>query len=216
MDISVATANLSANGQIFDLQYRAAGTGCNTTGTWINVGGATSTDIWIMHDNLGVSDAAALTTALLNSSNILETYKETITFTNPTAINSGQAAEWDWGILNNGAAAGTTYCFRIAKIGGTALDTYTNYPKLTTSTVTGGRGGGASTSEIRPTETITTGGTVPGGGTPADPVVPKETPTTGGTGSGGGGDSAFTPSLLKSFANLIEGLMSFVRSLKNR
>ena len=216
MDVSVATANLSANGQIFDLQYRAAGTGCDTTGTWINVGGATSSAIWIMYDNTEVSPTSTISSLLLNSSNIAQTYSEVETFINPTAINSGQVGEWDWGILNNGATADTVYCFRIAKAGGTALDTYTNYPKLKTSSITGGRGGGASTSEIRPPETPSTGATVQSGGTSANPVTPSETPTTGGTGQGGGGDSAYTPAILRSLANLIEGLMSLVRLLKER
>lgn len=218
MDVAVATANLSANGQTFDLQYRAASTGCDTTGTWTNVGGATSTAIWIMYDNPGVADAATLTTALLNSSNVLQNYNESTTFINASAVNSGQAAEWDWGILNNGAAANTTYCFRITKLVSgtdTALDTYTNYPKLKTSGVTGGRGGGASTISVTPTETIATGAKALGAGTTTDPVAPSETPTTGGTKPSGGGDSAFTPSLLKSLANLIEGLLSFVRSFGN-
>lgn len=216
MDVVVGSANLSANGQIFDLQYRAASTGCDTTGTWTNVGGATSTDIWIMYDNPGVSDAATLATALLNSSNVLQNYNESTTFINPAAITSGQAAEWDWGIVNNGAVVGTTYCFRIVKTGGTALDTYTNYPKLTVSTVTGGRGGGSSTSAPTPKETISTGGSAAGGGTTTDPVAPSQTPTTGGTGGGGGGDSAYTPAILRSLANLIEGLLSLIKSLKNR
>lgn len=61
-----------------------------------------------------------------------ETYQEADNFTGPTAYGNTVDAEWDLSLYDNGAPSGTTYCFRTVKSDGTPLDTYTNYPMITT------------------------------------------------------------------------------------
>ncbi len=51
----------------------------------------------------------------------------------PNAIPVGQEGEWDWVVQDNGAAASTTYYFRMVKATGTVLGGYTNYPQPTTA-----------------------------------------------------------------------------------
>jgi hypothetical protein len=217
MDISVATANLSASGQAFLLQYKTLGAGCSAAESWTSVGNATSSAIWRSFVNSSATNGAAITSALLDTTNVLGSYNDIVssTFTNPNAINSGQAGEWDWTIYNNGAAADTSYCFRVAKTGGTALDTYTTYPQLTTSAVASATGGGAGSDVIIPIETPTTGGTGSAGGSGTEPSVPTETPSTGGTGSGGGGESSVVPFFMRHLASVIAGFWLFVESFGN-
>ena len=51
---------------------------------------------------------------------------------NLNAINTGQEGEWDWVIQNNVAPTGTFF-FRMVKSGGTPLNSYTNFPEITTA-----------------------------------------------------------------------------------
>ncbi|OGG91017.1 hypothetical protein A3H16_02230 [Candidatus Kaiserbacteria bacterium RIFCSPLOWO2_12_FULL_53_8] len=216
MDIAVATANLSASGQAFILQYKTLGGGCDAAESWTSVGNATSSALWRGFVNSGATDGAAITSALLDSSNILGSYNDIIspTFTNPNAIDSGQSGEWDWTVYNNGAAADTAYCFRVAKTGGTALDTYTNYAQLTTATVSSGSAGGSGSDVIVPVETPSTGGTGSGGGGESEsPTPPVETPSTGGSGGGGGEEGAFVPRLMRHLGSVMVGFWLLLETL---
>ena len=47
---------------------------------------------------------------------------------------------WDFALTDNNSPAGTTYCFRAVKSDGNAINTYTQYPEITTAA-----GGGAYT-----------------------------------------------------------------------
>lgn len=215
MDVSVATANLVASGQQFILQYKTIGAGCSAAETWTSVGNATSTAIWRGALNANATDGTAISAALLNASNILASYNDftAASFTNPNAINAGQAGEWDWSLYDNSAAVNTTYCFRMAKTGGTALDTYTNYPQLTTSSISQGRPGGSGSGYVAPVETPRTGATSRGAGTTTDAIPPPAetpTPSTPSTPRSGGGESARAPLASRFLASVAEGFRLFI------
>lgn len=66
-----------------------------------------------------------------------QVYVDTATsagFTNSVAnVVMGADGMWDFSLVDNSAPAATTYCFRYAKVDGTPLDTYSQYPEITTS-----------------------------------------------------------------------------------
>jgi len=67
-----------------------------------------------------------------------QTYQESDNFGVSNNIAANTDGIWDLSLYDNGAPAGTTYCFRMVKADGSPLDTYTNYPMITTfSTVSG-------------------------------------------------------------------------------
>jgi hypothetical protein len=61
-------------------------------------------------------------------------YLESSPFNNRLEIGGSTEGLWDISLYDNSAPAGTTYCFRTVKSDGTPLDTYTNYPMITTYT----------------------------------------------------------------------------------
>ncbi len=197
VDMLIGNVRLAASSQSFVFQYKTIGSGCGAAETWYNVGNATSTEIWRFYDgNYNASDGALIASAFLDASNILETYEQVVTLTNPNAINVSQAGEWDFPIYNNGATDGTTYCFRIATASGADLNTYTNYVQLTTAFAMGGGlgGSGGSAMEISPAGPYQTPTTTPSGGAPAEPDgggTPTTTPNP--EQGGGGGDSSYAP-----------------------
>jgi len=133
INVTVATANLSATSQAFDLQY-AATEDC-TSGSWASVGAKASGTIWRLFDNTSLGDNINEVNQI-STSDVVGGYSETIpSQTNPNAVNIGQDVEWDWPVENNGATDNTSYCFRMTKSGGTAFGTYASdgYPKLTTA-----------------------------------------------------------------------------------
>jgi len=137
INITVGGANLSAGTQAFQLEYVAASDCTSATG-WTTVGAVGSATIWRFFDNTSLTDGATQVNQISTSTSGAEgRYLESnsASWTNPNAVNSGQSMEWDFAIENNGASENTTYCFRVAKYGGTALDTYNSdsYPKLTTA-----------------------------------------------------------------------------------
>jgi hypothetical protein len=137
INITVGTANLSSGSQAFQLEYVAA-SDCTTASGWATVGAIGSATIWRFFDNTSLTDGTTQVNQISTSTTGAEgRYLESnsASWTNPNAVNSGQSMEWDFAIENNGASENTTYCFRVAKYGGTALDTYNSdsYPKLTTA-----------------------------------------------------------------------------------
>jgi len=61
-------------------------------------------------------------------------YEELNNFTNTaTAVPSGQDGKWDFSLIDNGATANTSYCFRAVESDGTQLDTYTVVPEVITA-----------------------------------------------------------------------------------
>ena len=128
MNVGVADAALPP-GETFKVQYATS-----TGGPWTDVGGLASGEIWRGSDNATPADGATLSAALLSSSEVVETYEEANSSAGtPNTIGVGEEGEWDWVVQNNSADASTVYYFRMVEGGGTALDTYTNYPQLTTA-----------------------------------------------------------------------------------
>lgn len=134
----VSTANLSASSQAFQLEYSAA-EDCTTASSWTAVGAKASGSIWRLYDEASIGDSTVTVNNLSDSTAGAEGYYSEI---NPSAVNPNavgyspsQYSEWDWPVENNGATENTTYCFRMAKNGGTAFDSYGSgsYPKITTA-----------------------------------------------------------------------------------
>jgi len=137
INITVGTANLSSGSQAFQLEYVAA-SDCTTASGWATVGAIGSATIWRFFDNTTLTDGTTQVNQISTSTTGAEgRYLESnsSSWTNPNAVNVGQSMEWDFAVENNGASENTTYCFRVTKYGGTALDTYNSdsYPKLTTA-----------------------------------------------------------------------------------
>ncbi|MFQ5860405.1 MAG: hypothetical protein ACE5IG_02505, partial [Dehalococcoidia bacterium] len=120
---------LTPAGQVFKLQYATS-----TAGPWTDVGALASAEIWRGFDNPTPLDGASITATLLSGATILETYEEANnSAATPNAIILGNAAEWDWVLENNNANASTTYYFRVVFSDGSAVDSYTAYPQLSTA-----------------------------------------------------------------------------------
>ncbi len=136
VSVQVSNASLSANSQAFKLQYGTTTDGsCANVGSWSDVGGIGSGEIWRGYNNTTPADGATLTSHLLSVSDTNESYEEANnSVNNPNAINVGQDGEWDWVIENNNAPSNTQYCFRMIKSNGYPLNSYNNYPKLITNT----------------------------------------------------------------------------------
>lgn len=136
--LHVADINLAASGQAFKLQFAAkgAGTCAAPTGAYADVTAAT---VMAYNNNATPADGANLTVNVADPTHgahtvVNQTYEELNNFTNAVAaINAGQDGKWDFALRDNSAPASTTYCFRVVKDTGTALDTYLAYPEVTTA-----------------------------------------------------------------------------------
>ena len=131
INVTVGSVNLAAGSQSFKLQSGSSGS-CTST-SWSDVDIINGSGVWRGYDNATPADGAALTGLLLSTSNATATYEEANnSANNPYAVSVGQNIEYDWVIQDNNAPSGTTYCFRMIKSDGTALNSYTNYPSLIT------------------------------------------------------------------------------------
>ncbi len=142
MLLHVAVVNLAISGQAFKLQFVGKGTGtcaAPTGGTPAAYTDVTAATIIAYNNNATPADGAALTANASDPTHggdtvVNQTYEELNNFTNPAAINIGRDGKWDLALKDNGAAASTTYCFRVVKDSGAVLDTYLVYPEITTTT----------------------------------------------------------------------------------
>ncbi|MEK7848923.1 MAG: hypothetical protein AAB270_08360, partial [Chloroflexota bacterium] len=127
LNIGIAGSALPAAVQTFKLQYATS-----AGGPWTDIGAIGSGEVWRGYNNTTPADGATITSLLLSTSNVAESYEEANpSVANPNSIPAGQRGEWDWVLEDYGAANGTTYYFRMVKGDGTGLDTYTGYPQLT-------------------------------------------------------------------------------------
>lgn len=133
-------ADLSASGETFKLQYVDKGVGSCASpsgGTPAVYTDVTAGTLIAYNDNAAPSDGATLTANASDPTHggdtvVNQTYEELNTFTNSVAaIPAGQDGMWDFSLIDNGAATGSTYCTRIVLSSGTPLDTYTVYPEIT-------------------------------------------------------------------------------------
>ena len=138
--LHISENNLVQSGINFKLQYagKGGGTCAAPSGTPSSYTDVTAGTSIAYLNNATPADGAGLTTNAndpthASDSNIAQSYEELNNFTNSeAAINSGQDGLWDFALTDNGAPAGSTYCFRIAKSDGSALESYTVYPEVTT------------------------------------------------------------------------------------
>ncbi len=132
INVGVTNATSSAGAE-FKLQFAAADT-CSAASGWADVGDNASTTIWRGYNNGGVTDHDILSTTLLASSTVAATYEENgYATTTPNDIGIGEYGEWDFVLQQNGAAAGTNYCFRMVEDDGSVFLTYSYYPQLFTN-----------------------------------------------------------------------------------
>lgn len=136
--------NLFASGKDFKLQYvdKGAGTCASPSGgtpaSYTDVTGAT---LIAYNNNATPADDAALTSNANDPTDsgrtiVNQSYIESNPFTNnQSAItNQAQSGKWDFSLIDNGADPDTTFCFRVVgNTSATVLDTYSNYPEITTA-----------------------------------------------------------------------------------
>ena len=139
LDVGVGSSDLAASGQDFELQYAVqSGGSCSATpaGNYANV--SSSTPVGYYNDTnltngLALADANGVDpteSGTIISQEYLQ--DSTTTFTNPSAITDGEYGMWDFGLVMYHAIGGTTYCMRVADSTGGALDTYSQFPEITT------------------------------------------------------------------------------------
>ncbi len=132
MNIETGNAT-STTGAEFKLQYAAADV-CSAATSWTDVGAAGSGALWRGFNNTSVTDGSTLSTTLLASSTVVQTYEENgVTAGTPNQMSVGAFGEWDFVLQNNNAVPGTNYCFRLVYDDDTPLFAYGRYPQLVTN-----------------------------------------------------------------------------------
>ena len=132
--LQVNDLDLSAGTQAFKLQYAEAWT-CSAVSAWSDVGDAASTTApWRGYGNAGVSDGAAVQAKVLSTADVAGSYEEeNNSAQNPYAVGVGQDVEYDWVLHARDINQDSSYCFRMVKSNGTALDSYSQYPRISTT-----------------------------------------------------------------------------------
>jgi len=139
--VNVARGNLYASGQNFKLQYVGKGTGTCASpsgGTPASYTDVDTTTKISYYNNSTPTDASNLTANASDPTDsatvTAQTYEELNNLTNTTAaVTKGNSGMWDFSLYDNAATASTAYCLRVVKSDGTALDTYDQYPQITTA-----------------------------------------------------------------------------------
>ena len=114
------------------LEFSSDATAC-TGGTWTALD--MTTTAWRVVDSPNITNASATTNQLITSARtftagrIFDTQNQDVT---GVSLNNSQT-EWEWAIRGDGAAANTTFRFRVTNAG-TVLGAYTNCAQLTTIT----------------------------------------------------------------------------------
>ena len=140
MSLQIGANTLPQGIARFRLQYGRRITTCNAITNWADIGDINSGDTWRAVDgaeadgtNLSTNPPAA-GDLLLSVSDVAATYEEeSPTANNPFEVAVGEDVELDWYIEPNDVVAERTYCFRMIKINGGAMDTYQFYPTVTAS-----------------------------------------------------------------------------------
>jgi hypothetical protein len=88
-------------------------------------------------DNASPANGAAITWRSggvdpSGNSPVGQTYNEANSFTTTSTISNTADGEWDLSMYDNGAAAGSVFCFRTVSSGGAALASYSQYPRINT------------------------------------------------------------------------------------
>ncbi len=133
--LKVTTANLSSSGQLFKLQYANKGGGSCSTAGLLYQDVTTTSDI-AYYNNATPADDTVLTANGNDPVNggdtiVNQTYEESNTFTNSQgAVNTSQNGKWDFSLYDRNGSPSGTYCIRVVKAGGDALNTLTVYPEV--------------------------------------------------------------------------------------
>ncbi|MFV1917281.1 MAG: hypothetical protein ACC618_02275, partial [Patescibacteria group bacterium] len=135
--LHIGAEDLHRYGGTFKLQFAQQSGTCDTAfagESYTDVTGATT----IAYNNNTPTDGAVLTANVQDPDHSGHTrrdqsYEELNNFSNTqVAVASGEDGMWDFALVDNTAPDNTTYCFRIVISDGTALDTYTVVPEITT------------------------------------------------------------------------------------
>jgi hypothetical protein len=115
--------------QTFKLQIAEKITSCSA---------ATYADATMFMDNPSVSDEASVSQTTDNPTPVpsgstlwTERYSENATTTVSRALALGESGIWDFALTSDASFTNKTYCFRMAKGDGSALNAYTFYPEAT-------------------------------------------------------------------------------------
>lgn len=133
MAINVGTATLSQSGQTFKLRFGEKPAGGCGSATYSDVSTSSGVIRYVDIGGLADGDDISLVSGDPNYTGTerYQEYEESNNFTNAvSSIASGENGVWDFSLENNSSVGGKTYCFKITKSDGTALDTYTQYPEV--------------------------------------------------------------------------------------
>lgn len=133
-DIDVITSSLG----LFNMNFAALSTfgSCSAipSGNWAKVSSGTA--IKYYNNPTPASNDAITSTANdptdTGQTVSPQTYQESDGFVNPNALSPSVDGEWDFSLYDAGAPANTTYCFKLTNTDGSSINTYTNYPMVTT------------------------------------------------------------------------------------
>ncbi len=142
MLLHVGVSDLFTNEGSFKLQFAQQSGTCDTAFSGETYSDVTAATVIAYNDNPTPADGADITSNANDPTHggdaiVNQTYEEANNFSNSAStggvINNGQDGKWDFSLKDNGATAGTAYCFRVVKSDGTVLDTYTVIPEITTA-----------------------------------------------------------------------------------
>ncbi len=136
MLIHVAAGQLSASEQNFKLQFAEKSGTCDTGFSGESYADVNGSTVIAYNNNASPADGDNLTANASDPTDggdtiVNQDYEEANNFTNTVAaVPSGQDGKWDFSLIDNGATANTSYCFRIVESDGTQLDTYSVIPEV--------------------------------------------------------------------------------------
>ncbi len=137
--LHVGTANLAASAQNLKLQFAEKSGTCDTSFSGESYADVTGSTVIAYNNNATPADGDNLTANASDPTHsghtiVNQDYEEANNFTNTVAaVPSGQDSKWDFALIDNGAIANTSYCFRVVESDGTQLDTYTVVPEVITA-----------------------------------------------------------------------------------
>ena len=134
--IDVADAPLRPGEEDFKLQFAEQSGTCDTSFTGETYSDVTAATIIAFNDNSTPTDGASLTANANDPTHgghtiVNQSYEELNNASVGTMIAKDQDGKWDFSLIDNGATASTTYCFRLVTSSGSQLDTYSVIPEIT-------------------------------------------------------------------------------------
>ncbi|MFH0873885.1 MAG: hypothetical protein V1846_03575 [Candidatus Komeilibacteria bacterium] len=141
--IHMTSFPLDASADSFKLQFAQQSGTCDTAFSGESYADVTADTVIAYKNNATPADGANLTANANDPTHssdtvVAETYEEANNFTNSrAAVPAGQDGLWDFALYDHGATAGTAYCLKVVKSDGTALDTTSVVPQITTAASAG-------------------------------------------------------------------------------